>query len=71
MTLASMLTELSDLLADSQGVGLEALSLASDARKLAYLDEGQEQFCEDTGYFLDATTFTISGNIFHCSICLS
>lgn len=31
----------------------------NDARLLAYLSEGQDQFCEDTGFFRDKSNFTI------------
>ena len=57
MTRSEMLKELTDLLADTAGADSDRL--ATNTRKLAYLSEGQEQFCEDTGFFMDATTFTI------------
>jgi hypothetical protein len=58
MTRTEMLSELTDLLADTAGAGTGD-QLASDSRKYAYLSEGQEHFCEDTGYFVDNTTFHI------------
>lgn len=59
MTRYEMLSELTDLLADTAGARTGD-QLATDARKSAYLSEGQEHFCEDTGYFVDNTTFTIA-----------
>ena len=54
MTTSEMLTELREVLADD----LPTYGF-SPARVLAYLNEGQEKFCEDTGFFTDTDTFTI------------
>ena len=59
MTRKEMLDELTDLLADTAG-SATGDKLATDARKYAYLSEGQEHFCEDTGYFIDNTSFPIA-----------
>lgn len=32
----------------------------SDARLLGYLSEGQDKFCEETGYFIDKTNYSIT-----------
>lgn len=34
--------------------------LWSDATLIGYLAEGQDKFCEDTGYFVDLTNFTLT-----------
>jgi len=54
MTTAEMLAELREVLADE----IPTYGF-SDVRALAYLNEGQEKFCEDTGFFTDARTFTV------------
>ena len=54
MTTSEMLTELREVLADD----LPTYGF-SPARVLAYLNEGQEKFCEDTGFFTDTSTFTV------------
>jgi hypothetical protein len=54
MNRADMLTELRELIDDS------ALRSAwSETTLLGYLAEGQDKFCEQTGYFTDKTNFTI------------
>lgn len=54
MTTTEMLVELREVLADE----LPTYGF-SDLRALAYLNEGQDKFCEDTGFFTDRRTFTI------------
>ncbi len=55
MTRDDMLAELQGVLNDSttSGVWLEATLLG-------YLAEGQDKFCEQTGYFIDLSTFTLT-----------
>jgi len=55
MTTAEMMAELREVLADE----IPTYGF-STVRSLAYLDEGQEKFCEDTGFFSDTTTFTVA-----------
>lgn len=55
MTRAEMLAELREVIDDTV-----APYAWSDARLLAYLAEGQDKFCEDTGYFRDASTYTLT-----------
>lgn len=53
MTTAEMLAELREVLADElPSYGFK------DKTVLGYLNEGQEKFCEDTGFFTDTSTFT-------------
>lgn len=53
MTTAELLAELREVLADE----LPAYGFR-DVTVLGYLNEAQEKFCEDTGFFADTTTFT-------------
>ena len=55
MTRAEMLAELRELIDDTTSTH----QLWSDTRLLAYLAEGQDKFCEDTGFFRDKSNFTI------------
>lgn len=55
MTRAEMLAELRELIDDTV-----TPYAWSDVRLLAYLAEGQDKFCEDTGYFRDISSFTIT-----------
>jgi hypothetical protein len=55
MTRAEMLAELREVLNDSTANGVWG-----DTRLLAYLAEGQDKFCEDTGFFVDDTNLTIT-----------
>lgn len=58
MTTVEMLAELREVLADElPDYGF------SDARALAYLNEGQDKFCEDTGFFTDTSTFTVATEV--------
>lgn len=54
MTTAEMLTEIREVLADE----LPTYGW-SDVRLLAYLNEGQDKFCEQTGYFADRSLISI------------
>lgn len=55
MTRAEMLAELREVIDDT------VVPYAwSDARLLAYLAEGQDKFCEDTGYFRDASSLKLT-----------
>lgn len=55
MTRAEMLAELRELIDDTTSTH----QFWSDTRLLAYLAEGQDKFCEDTGFFRDKSNFTI------------
>jgi hypothetical protein len=50
-----MLTELLEVLNSETTNGAW-----SDARLLAYLAEGQDKFCEETGFFVDITNYTLA-----------
>jgi len=50
-----MLAELRDVLNDSSVAGAWA-----DTRLLGYLSEGQDKFCEDTGYFGDIANYSLT-----------
>jgi len=50
-----MLAELRDVL-NAAGTGVTW----SDTQLLGYLAEGQDKFCEETGYFIDKTNYTIT-----------
>ena len=50
-----MLAELRDVL-NAAGTGVTW----SDTQLLGYLAEGQDKFCEETGYFVDKTNFSIT-----------
>lgn len=55
MTRAEMLAELREVIDDT------VVPYAwSDVRLLAYLAEGQDKFCEDTGYFRDASSHNLT-----------
>lgn len=54
MTLEDMLTELRSVVDDDPG-----RPAWSDTALYGFLGEGQDKFCEDTGYFRDARSFTI------------
>lgn len=55
MTRAEMLQELREVLDDTVApYGWSNIAL------FAYLSEGQDKFCEDTGYFIDNTNYTIT-----------
>jgi len=56
MTRSRMLEELRELLCD---IGI-ADNFWSDNALLGYLAEGQDEFCEQTGYFIDFTSHTIT-----------
>jgi len=51
-----MLAELRDVL-NAYGSTFAAWS---DARLIGYLAEGQDKFCEETGWFIDKTNFTVT-----------
>jgi len=55
MNRTEMLTELREVLDDAS----TSFTSWSDSRLLAYLSEGQDKFCEDTGFFRDASSYTI------------
>lgn len=55
MTRTEMVTELREVLGDTIGT-----QNWSDSRLTGLLSEGQNKFCEDTGYFTDLTNFTIT-----------
>lgn len=55
MTRAEMLAELRETISDDV-----VTYKWSDARLLGYLAEGQDEFCEQTGYFTDFTSHTIT-----------
>jgi len=55
MTSSEMLAELRELLADE--IPTYAVR---DTTLVRYLNEGQEKFCEDTGFFTDTITFTVA-----------
>lgn len=55
MTRAEMLAELRELVDDTV-----APYAWSDVRLLAYLAEGQDKFCEDTGFFADRTNYSVT-----------
>ena len=55
MTRAQMLTELREVLDEST-----AQYAWTESTLLGYLAEGQDEFCEQTGYFADFTTHTIT-----------
>jgi len=55
MTRAGMLAELLEVLNSETTNGAW-----SDARLLAYLAEGQDKFCEETGFFVDITNYTLT-----------
>lgn len=55
MTRDEMLAELREVLGDSTGT-----VNWSTSRLLGLLSEGQDKFCEDTGFFSDLTSFTIT-----------
>ena len=55
MDRATMLSELTDVLNDSPTNGVW-----SQSQLLRYLSEGQDKFCEETGFFRDSSTFTIT-----------
>ena len=55
MTRAEMLAELRKVLDDEIAANLAW----TDATLLGYLAEGQDKFCEETGYFIDKTNFTV------------
>jgi len=55
MTRAEMLAELREVIHDT------TLSVGwGDAVLVGYLAEGQDKFCEETGYFRDATNYTVT-----------
>lgn len=56
MTRAEMLAELRKVLDDEVTTNLAW----TDATLLGYLAEGQDKFCEETGYFVDKTNFSIT-----------
>ena len=56
MTRAEMLAELREVL---NAYGSTAAAW-SDARLLGYLAEGQDKFCEETGFFVDKTNYSIT-----------
>lgn len=56
MTRAEMLTELR-LVLDDVVLGNYAWS---DPTLIGYLSEGQDKFCEETGYFRDTTNYTVT-----------
>ena len=56
MDRAAMLAELRELIDDST----DTHRFWSDSRLLAYLSEGQDKFCELTGYFRDSSSFTLT-----------
>lgn len=53
MTRTELLTELRHVINDDS-----AYPEWAESTLLGYLSEGQDKFCEDTGYFLDLTNFT-------------
>lgn len=55
MLRTDMLTELRSLIDDTA-----APYAWSDTKLMTYLAEGQDKFCEKTGYFIDKTNFTIT-----------
>jgi len=55
MTRAEMLAELLEVLNSETTNGAW-----SDARLLAYLTEGQDKFCEETGFFVDKTNYSLT-----------
>ena len=55
MTRAEMLAELLEVLNSETTNGAW-----SDARLLAYLAEGQDKFCEETGFFVDITNYSLT-----------
>jgi hypothetical protein len=55
MNRAEMLAELRDVLNDSATNGVWATTTL-----LGYLSEGQDKFCEETGYFTDISNFTLT-----------
>lgn len=55
MTRAEMLAELNDVLHNAASGGAW-----SDPRLLGYLAEGQDKFCEETGFFTDISNYTIT-----------
>lgn len=56
MDRATMLAVLREVLNDSS----TSFNSWSDARLLMYLAEGQDKFCEETGYFRDASSFKLT-----------
>jgi hypothetical protein len=55
MTRLEMLKELKSILRETS-----VDAAWGDTLLLSYMAEGQDKFCEETGYFLDNTTFTIT-----------
>lgn len=55
MTRAQMLTELGEVLDEST-----VQNAWTESTLLGYLAEGQDEFCEQTGFFVDNTTHTIT-----------
>ena len=55
MNRSQMLAELRDVISD-----LSVAGSWSDTRLLGYLSEGQDKFCEDTGYFGDITNYSLT-----------
>lgn len=56
MTRSRMLEELREILRDTGTVD----TLWSDVALLGYLAEGQDEFCEQSGYFIDFTNHTLT-----------
>lgn len=56
MDRATMLTTLREILSDTS----TSFQGWSDARLLMYLEEGQDKFCEETGFFRDASSHSIT-----------
>lgn len=56
MNRTTMLATLREVLNDAS----TSFNSWSDARLLMYLSEGQDKFCEETGYFRDASSFTLT-----------
>lgn len=56
MDRSRMLQELDEVLDDT---GCQHTAWSASA-KLGYLEEGQEKFCEDTGFFVDNTNFSVT-----------
>ena len=54
MTRARMLTELKEVIDEST-----VQNAWAESTLLGYLAEGQDEFCEQTGYFIDFTNYTI------------
>lgn len=60
MTRAEMLAELWDVLNVSLTSVVNNTDAWTEARLLGYLSEGQDKFCEKTGYFKDTSTHSIT-----------